>query len=234
MGDNTGRVTTCARASIGNCEMSQINLGQSPPGQQGKSRSKLPLILIFVLSLAPVLAAVLVYFNPSLRPASSVAYGMLIDPQRPVPAPASLALTTIDGQPFDLATLNGKWVLATADSGDCSDDCAKKLFIWRNAHASQGKEVERLKRIWFITDDAPVPQKVLDAYKGTIMVRVKPEQLAAFLYPQDGKNPVNKGLNNFLWMIDPLGNLFIQYPEDADPSKIRDELRKLLSNSRIG
>ena len=214
--------------------MSQINVGRSPTGPQGKSRSRLPLILIFLLSLAPVLAAVLVYFNPSLRPANSVAYGMLIDPQRPVPASGALVLTTIEGEPFDLATLNGKWVLATADSGQCGDDCAKKLFIWRNAHASQGKEVERLKRIWFITDYAPVPQKVLDAYKGTIMVRVKPEQLTVFLYPNDGKNPTNKGINNFLWIIDPLGNLFIQYPEDADPSKIRDELRKLLTNSRIG
>ena len=214
--------------------MSQINVGRSPTGPQGKSRSRLPLILIFLLSLAPVLAAVLVYFNPSLRPANSVAYGMLIDPQRPVPASGALVLTTIEGEPFDLATLNGKWVLATADSGQCGDDCAKKLFIWRNAHASQGKEVERLKRIWFITDDAPVPQKVLDAYKGTIMVRVKPEQLTVFLYPNDGKNPTNKGINNFLWIIDPLGNLFIQYPEDADPSKIRDELRKQLTNSRIG
>ena len=214
--------------------MSQINVGRSPTGPQGKSRSRLPLILIFLLSLAPVLAAVLVYFNPSLRPANSVAYGMLIDPQRPVPASGALVLTTIEGEPFDLATLNGKWVLATADSGQCGDDCAKKLFIWRNAHASQGKEVERLKRIWFITDDAPVPQKVLEAYKGTIMVRVKPEQLTVFLYPNDGKNPTNKGINNFLWIIDPLGNLFIQYPEDADPSKIRDELRKLLTNSRIG
>ena len=102
--------------------MSQINVGRSPTGPQGKSRSRLPLILIFLLSLAPVLAAVLVYFNPSLRPANSVAYGMLIDPQRPVPASGALVLTTIEGEPFDLATLNGKWVLATADSGQCGDD----------------------------------------------------------------------------------------------------------------
>ena len=151
-----------------------------------RTRSRTPLVLIILFSLAPVLAAVLAYFNPDFRPEGSVAYGTLIEPQRPIPASAALVATTLDGKPFDVGTLKGKWLLVTADGGDCQDACARKLFILRNSHASQGKNVERLARVWFITDDQPVPEKVLEAYKGTIMLRVKPEQLAAFLLAAPG------------------------------------------------
>ena len=105
--------------------MSQTNLGQSPRGEQAPQRSRAPLVIIFLLTLAPVLAAVLVYFNPSLRPDSSLAYGTIIDPQRSVPASNDLPVVTLDGQPFDLASLKGNWVLVAVDGGDCADACAK-------------------------------------------------------------------------------------------------------------
>jgi len=146
-----------------------------------RPRSRTPLVLIVLISLAPVLAAVLAYFNPDWRPDGSVAYGTLIEPQRPIPASTALQATTLDGKQFDVASLKGKWLLIAADGGDCQDACARKLFILRNSHASQGKNVERLARVWFITDDAPVPERVLEAYKGTVMLRVQPEQLKAFL-----------------------------------------------------
>lgn len=198
------------------------------------SRSRRPLILIFLLSLAPVVAAVLVYFNPEWRPSDSVNYGTLVQPQRPMPAAADLQLTTLDGKPFDLNSLKGKWVLAAADVAECPESCARKLFVLRNSHASQGKNVERLARIWFITDDAPVPEKVLEAYKGAVMVRVKPEQLQQFLTTPAGTGNAAEALAQPMWIIDPLGNLIMQYDVDADPVKVRKDISKLVYNSRIG
>ena len=196
-----------------------------------RTRSRTPLVLIILFSLAPVLAAVLAYFNPNFRPEGSVAYGTLIEPQRPIPASAALVATTLDGKPFDVGTLKGKWLLVTADGGDCQDACARKLFILRNSHASQGKNVERLARVWFITDDQPVPEKVLEAYKGTIMLRVKPEQLAAFLLAAPG---AVQTLAEPMWIIDPHANLILQYPANAEPEKVRKDISKLVYNSRIG
>ena len=200
-----------------------------------KTRSKTPLVIIFLLSLAPVLAAVLVYFNPQWRPEGSNNYGQLVEPQRPMPASADLTLTTLDGKPFDLNSLKGKWLLVAADGADCPDSCARKLFILRNSHASQGKNVERLARVWFITDDAPVPEKVLEAYKGTNMVRVSPEQLQKFLTTKgvQAATPAD-ALAQPMWIIDPNGNLIMQYPADAEPEKVRKDISKLVYNSRIG
>ena len=198
-----------------------------------RPRSRTPLVLIVLLSLAPVLAAVLAYFNPDWRPDGSVAYGTLIEPQRSIPPSAALQATTLDGKPFDVATLKGKWLLIAADSGDCQDACARKLFILRNSHASQGKNVERLARVWFITDDAPVPERVLEAYKGTVMLRVQPEQLKAFLLAES-PNAAAKALAEPMWIIDPHANLILQYPPNAEPEKVRKDITKLVYNSRIG
>ncbi len=198
-----------------------------------RKRSLMPMLLVFLCSLAPIVAAVVVYMNPQWWPDESSNYGALLNPQRPMPAAAELRLTTLDGQPFDLQSLKGKWLLVAADGGACPESCARKLFIARNSHASQGKNVDRLARVWFITDDAPVPDKVLEAYKGTVMVRANPDQLARFLLARDTAAGQPR-LEAPIWVIDPLGNLMMQYPAEADGVKVRKDISKLVYSSRIG
>jgi len=199
------------------------------PSRPAPRRSLKPLFAVLLMSLAPVIAAVIVYFYPALRPAETTNYGTLYTPQRPMPSAADLPLATLDGQAFDLNSLKGKWVLAAAHGGACPPACARKLFIIRNTHASQGKNVDRLVRVWVITDDEPVPDKVLEAYRGTIMVRAKPEALARYLL--DAGQP---SLEGPLWIIDPLGNLILHYPPDTDPIRFRKDVSRLVYNSRIG
>ena len=66
-------------------------------------------------------------------------------------------------------------------------------------------------------------------YDGTRMLRVKPELLKAWL-------PVEAGgaTSDYLYMIDPLGNLMMRFPKDADPSKVKKDIDKLLKASSIG
>lgn len=217
---------------------SNIKTGIQEGAEQKKHRSKTPLIIILLMSLAPLVAALIVYFIPELRPEGSAAYGELVQPQRPMPDAKDLPLTTLDGKPFDLGSLKGKWIMMAADGAACPESCARKLYIIRNTHASQGKHVERLARVWFITDDAPVPEKVLEAYKGAVMVRVNPVVLQQFLLggaagsvtPEQAR----QGLSTPIWVIDPLGNLMLQYPAVADPEMFRKDIRMLIKSSRIG
>ena len=191
------------------------------------------MLLVFLCSLAPIVAAFVVYMNPQWWSADSSNYGMLVSPQRPMPAAGDLKLTTLDGKPFDLQSLKGKWLLVTADGAACPESCARKLYITRNSHASQGKNVDRLARVWFITDNAPVPDKVLEAYKGTVMLRADPDQLARYLLARDAAAG-QPGLPEPIWVIDPLGNLMMQYPAEADGVKVRKDISKLVYSSRIG
>ena len=211
-----------------------VNEAQRPP--VSAKRSMWPLYAILLMSLAPVVAALLAYFAPQLglRPDGHNNYGEILDPQRPMPSANELPLTTLNGQAFDLESLRGQWILISADGAACPESCVRKLFILRNSHASQGKNVERLSRVWFVTDDAEVPQEVKDAYVGTHMLRTEPEALAKFLTADRQGPQAVEALRDHMWIIDPLGNLMMQFPPNADPIEVRDDIVKLLKRSRIG
>lgn len=201
-----------------------------------RPRSLTPLYLLLAVSLAPVLFALAAYYMPSLglRPEQSNAYGQLIEPQRSVPEQAALPLQTLQGEDFDLQSLRGRWVLVSADESACPESCVRKLFILRNSHASQGKNVDRLARVWFLTDQGQPSTQILEAYLGTHMLRADPSQLAEFLVPGTDSSAAEQAVKNGMWIIDPNGNLMMVFPGDADPIKVRTDIRKLLNNSRIG
>ena len=209
------------------------------PGKQAARRSNMPLYLIILSCVVPMLAAALLYYVPSLRPDGSTNYGSFVNPQRPIPSAEALPLATLDGKPFDLNTLRGKWLLLTSDGGACPDSCARKLHFTRNGHASQGKNVSRIQRVWFVTDDQPIPEKVMEAYKGTVMLRTDPVALSQFLLDEKDRQgdvvALEKKMDGYLWIIDPNGNLIMHYPgNESDPVRFRDDIAKLLHASSIG
>lgn len=201
-----------------------------------KPRSIQPLIWVLIACLAPVVLALLAYYVPALglRPDGNTNYGQLITPQRSLPAAQTLGLKTLDGQPFDMQSLKGKWVLLSADQGACPETCVTKLFILRNSHASQGKNVERLTRVWLVTDDAPISEQILEAYKGTIVLRADLAKLAGYLTPGTNAQGAAAALAKPMWIIDPIGNLMLEFPENSDPVSVRKDISKLIYNSRIG
>jgi hypothetical protein len=195
-------------------------------------RSAFTLYAVLLICAAPLIAAAIVYFF-DLVPKAVTNYGDIIEPQRSVPPPAELKLTTLDGQPFDLRSLYGKWVLVSTDSGACGDDCAKKLFIMRQTHASTGKEVRRIQRVWLISDKEPVPTIVIRAYDGMQFLRADPEQLAKFLALPAGQSGPD-ALKKHIWLIDPRNNEMMRFPENPDPQLLRKDIGKLLQASAIG
>jgi len=197
-----------------------------------RPRSIRPLIAVLLVCLAPVVFALLAYYVPALglRPETRTHYGQLIEPQRPIPG--DLALTDAQGQPYDLNQLKGQWLLISAGPGACPESCVRGLFVLRNSHASQGKDVDRLERVWFITDVAPAAPVVGDAYAGTHILRADPARLAAWLAP-DAQDP-ETALARGLWIVDPLGHLMMRFPDAQQPEAVRDDIRTLLKNSRIG
>lgn len=216
-----------------------------------KRRSLSPMVWIIVISLAPVVLALLAYFVPGLglTPSGHTNYGALVEPQRPMPDAQALPLVDLDGHPADLNDLRGKWLLVTAGPSACPETCVRRLFIMRNSHASQGKDVERLARVWFVLDDGEIDETILEAYRGTHMLRVNPLDLDKFLThdtlspsgtetssdtADTGDQPWYEQSLQPMWIIDPLGNLMMEFEPDAEPTRVRDDIRKLLRNSRIG
>ncbi len=188
-------------------------------GAPGKRLTSLWLIV--ALAVAPVAASyVAYYFWPPQRTAN---YGELLEP-RPLPdAPLALA----DGAPFRLSRLRGKWVLVSVDSGSCDVRCERKLLYLRQLRLTQGKDRERVERVWLISDDVAPRAEAIAPYAGTWPVRAAGAELLK-LFPAQG------AASDHIYLIDPLGNLMMRFPRDPDPKRMVKDLARLLKASRIG
>ena len=183
------------------------------------------LLAILAVCAAPMLGSYLTYYV--IKPEGRTNYGTLLDPKAyPVPA---LGSTALDGKPTELSAYKGKWIMLQVDGSDCRADCHNKLFTMRQLRLTQGREMERIERVWLITDEQPLETMVMREYDGTRMLRVKPEALKAWLPVDPGASP-----SDHLYIIDPLGNLMMRFPKNPDPNKMKKDISKLLKASSIG
>ncbi|ALS65833.1 SCO family protein [Pandoraea apista] len=191
-----------------------------------RRRARRMLVLLFVVCAAPAVAAYLMYYVFKPQGGTS-AYGKLIEPQRPLPA-----LTVRDdetGETLPLSSLKGKWLMISADTAACDENCVSKLFYMRQIRVLQGNERTRVETLWLVTDDAPVSDRLDAAYEDTRRLRTDPVALASWLPTQDGT-----GLRDHIYLVDPLGNLMMAFPKHADPGKIKSDLSRLLKWSGTG
>lgn len=194
-----------------------------PPSHWRRYRA---LYLLIAVCVAPVLASYFAYYV--LPPSGRTNYGELVLPQRPVPP---LALARLDGTRVDAASLRGQWLMLQVDEAACGPACQRKLWNMRQVRLTQGKDRDRIERIWLIVDDAPLETMLLREYDGTLFLRAQRAQLEPLLaLPADA----GARLTDHIWLVDPLGNLMLRWPKDADPNRMKKDLTKLLRASQIG
>nr|MBV0880181.1 cytochrome C oxidase subunit I [Noviherbaspirillum sp. L7-7A] len=192
---------------------------------KSKAAGRWKLFLVVLICASPMIASYLTYFV--IKPQSRTNYGELIDPRsHPMP---SLGSTSLDGKPTELEAYKGKWIMLQADSSDCAEKCRTKLFQQRQLRLTTGKEMERIERVWLVTDDKPVDTTLLREYDGTRVLRVDPAKLRQWLPVEEGA-----GIADHVYMIDPLGNLMMRFPKNPDPNKMKKDISKLLRASSIG
>jgi cytochrome oxidase Cu insertion factor (SCO1/SenC/PrrC family) len=176
---------------------------------------------ILALCAAPTLAAWFAYFV--WQPQTRLNYGELIEAQ-PLPEREFL---TLDGKPFRLSQLRGKWLVLQIDSGSCAAACRKKLLYMRQARLAQGKGAERIERVWILGDSASPDPLLLRDFPGMNVVRAA--RGGPFTEFPAARTPAD-----YIYVIDPLGNLMLRFPGDPDARRMMRDLARLLKASRIG
>ena len=164
------------------------------------------LFWIGVICAAPLVLGTAAYVF-GWRSGATSNYGELLAP-KPVSASA-------------LEPLRGKWVLVTFDSAACDAYCEKKLYIVRQVRRAQGKDMDRVERLWALTEGTKPRSELLAAIEGTRLA-----DLASAGFPGSAVDHI--------YVIDPLGNLMMRYPRDPDPSKMIKDLQRLLKYARAG
>jgi hypothetical protein len=184
--------------------------------------------LVLAVCASPIIASYFTYYV--IKPEKRNNYGTLID-QRAHPVPA-MATTTLDGRPQALDQFKGKWVMLMVGPGACPETCQKQLFAMRQLRLMQGKEMDRIERVWLITDKAPLDTLVIREFDGTHMLRADEKAVATWLPADPGTMPADH-----IYMIDPLGHLMMRFPKDPEFKEVRKvykDIYKLLKASSVG
>ena len=173
--------------------------------------------LIFLACLVPfVVAWLLYYFWP---PQARMNYGSLIG-TRPLPA---ARLARPDGSPFQFSDLRGQWILLQIDSSGCAEGCLRKLYQMRQVRLSQGRNLGRIERVWLVHDTGPVSETALRNFEGTHVARAGAAAISAF--------PAEGDPSDHIYLADPMGSLMLRFPKDADPSRMKKDLERMLKLS---
>lgn len=188
------------------------------PADRKLLRSRLYLLALALAFLGPLLAAALVYTSPELRAGlGGRSHGELILPPRPL----ERAWFRAAGEP-------PRWTLLyRAQSPACGLECEALLFMARQAHAALGARAGRAQvRVWLErAEHRP-------AYAAALR-RLPPD--AARVLPADfDPAPFADRPRDALFLVDPLGNLLMQYGDGAAARGLLRDLKRLLAASRIG
>ena len=185
----------------------------------GPARRPSPVTLWLVIAVcaAPLIASYLAYYW--WRPSAQLNYGELLEPR---PWPDEALATDARSR---LRALRGKWVLLTADRAACDERCRAKLTYLRQVRLAQGKESERIERVWLITDHGSPDPSLLDQHPGLIVLRAGAEDLERAL-------PAVSAATEHIYVVDPLGNLMMRFPSDPDPRRILKDVSRLLRHSK--
>lgn len=188
--------------------------------QKLKQAHKRKLLAMLALLLAPVVISYALHYS-DYRP-GTINYGELIDMEDF----EGNGLNQVDNTIFRASDIHGKWTMLTIDSGDCNDYCEQKLYKMRQVRLVQNKEMHRVERLWLIDDNARFDATFLEKYEGTLFVNAKGSELLESLKPVESQRL-------YMYLVDPIGNVMMRFPENADPSEMVEDLKRLLHVSQL-
>ena len=192
-----------------------------------KAKGRWKLMAVLAVCAAPLIASYVIYYGGFAESFGRTNYGAILDPrQHETP---ELKASTLDGKPTSIDALKGKWLMVRTGPAACDDACRKQMFAMRQLRLMQGKEMDRVQRVWLVTDSAPLDIVLLKEYDGMTVLRVDPQALQQWLPVEEGSQ-----MRDHLYMIDPLGNLMMRFPKDPEPQKVKKDMSKLLKASAIG
>ncbi len=190
-----------------------------------QSSGRWKLLAVLAVCASPLIFSYLTYYV--IKPTGRTNYGTLIDPRlHPIPA---LGTTSLDGKPARLEDFKGKWLMVQVAPGDCQKACKDQLVAMRQLRLMQGKHHNRIERVWLITDAQPLDTMLMRVIDGTRMLRVQPDAVKSWLPVESGGN-----VSDHIYLVDPLGNLMMRFPKNADPAKVSKDIGKVLKASAIG
>lgn len=130
----------------------------------------------------------------------------------------------------NIKELKGHWILINViGQGVCEQACQDGLYKTQQITLMMGKDIARIRRLALLLEPAnpPLPKPWQEDAR---LLKAVPSQTLKDTLHQS----VHQSEPGGLLIMDPLGNLMMQYAAGYDPYKVRNDLSKLLRISQIG
>ena len=187
------------------------------PQQPDAGRGRRQLAMLALVFFGPLAIAIAAYFTGGLRAAGGVNYGTLLE--QPV---------SLDARLHFESGLRERWTLLVKVDGDCGADCERALVDIRQVRLATGREIDRVARAVLLPVGAVVSESTLAAHPGLVVLRPDSDAGRAVADALAAQPP------GHIYIIDPIGNLILRYPQAPDRKALLGDLKKLLKLSRIG
>jgi len=185
-----------------------------------KLRGRLTLLAIAAIFVLPIGTAMYMYFGSGgWRPAAQTQRGNLITPPRLLP---DTALTAV----APAAKFRDLWSMVVLAGDSCATDCQRALVKIRQIRLSLGPKMTRMQTVFMPVTEAVLNQQQLAQHPKLI---VADPAMSASLRALFGD--YNSGQ---IFLVDPMGNLMMSYPINAEMADIRKDVGHLFTLSTIG
>ncbi|HAJ91040.1 MAG TPA: hypothetical protein DCO71_00190 [Gammaproteobacteria bacterium] len=202
--------------------------------QRGFLSSRQGLVLLGLLFMTPAFVAWVMHNSSEegWRPEGTTNRGMLVHPARPLIFPADMMIAGVSANDY----LQGKWTLLYIGDSDCGEVCNNNLYKMRQVNIAQNENMKRVQRLYLVREEelSGTPGALLEKEYSNMEVALFPDTQAQQLTPDFLIEGVSMEGAERVYIIDPLGNLMMYYPADADPGGMLKDLKKLLKYSKIG
>ena len=192
-----------------------------------KPRGRWVLILMFLFFALPLLLVVAMH-KYDWHPQGGKSHGELITPARLLEMPPQL----LDAHGIALRPelWHDKWSMVYI-ANDCQQACQVRLHGMRQLHASLAKDIGRVQRV-LLTSSSNL-ESIQKLYPDLIILNQPATNLASLRQQFDLPNAV-AGNEDRIYLVDPLGNLMMNFPANIADADIRKDLIRLLAYAWAG
>jgi len=188
-----------------------------------KENSKLSGYLLIAVFVVPLLIAIAMYAMRDHMPTTkSISHGELIHPAQPI---QTLSIKLKSNEIIDLQGLTGKWTYILYSPNGCDLQCEASLFKLRQTKKATGRELNRIQSALLI-DINKVSTQILERNQRT--------RVGQLLKLEIESGEQKQLVNGVIYLIDPNGNLMMQYDAETTSRGMLKDIKKLLKISNIG
>lgn len=186
---------------------------------KGKRSPRVLLVVIAAMFLLPLLLAWFMYTGAiDYKPGTTRNHGQLVTP------PLPLSWDEIEGG----EAFREHWVILHAVPDPCSSECISQVSALRQIHRASGRQQSRILIALLL--DEPVA--------GDFSAMLK-ETYPQFQLVTDPSGDLQSSMqqaaawSSAVYLVDPLGNIMMAYPGGDDPNHLKQDLKRLLTWSKL-